>query len=73
MVKLKTRKPFFGRQKMNVMHFKAADGVKKTQSAPVRIDVDRMNFALSAERFTLPQGLSVEEARKHIIASAGGK
>lgn len=58
---------------MNVMSFKTTDSVKKTQSAPVRIDVDRMKSALSAERFTLPQGLSMEEARKHIIASAGGR
>jgi hypothetical protein len=58
---------------MNVMSFKTTDSVKKAQSAPVRIDAERMKSALSAERFTLPQGLSMEEARKHIIASAGGR
>jgi hypothetical protein len=55
------------------MSFKTTDSVKKAQSAPVRIDAERMKSALSAERFTLPQGLSMEEARKHIIASAGGR
>ena len=37
---------------------------------PLRIDVDRMRGALSSKRFELPQGLSVEDIRLHIIASA---
>lgn len=73
MIKSKARKPFYGKQKMNVMSFKTTDGAKKAQSAPVRIDSDRMKSALAAERFTLPQGLSMEEARAHIIAAAGGR
>lgn len=37
---------------------------------PIRINIDRMKSALSAESFVMPQGLSREEMRKHIIASA---
>lgn len=42
-------------------------------ASPVLIDLDRMKSALAAERFTMPQGLSREEMRQHIIASARGK
>ena len=58
---------------MNVMNLSKSSFDRQEQPAPVRIDIDRMNSALSAERFTLPQGLSAEEIRKHIIAKARGK
>lgn len=43
---------------------------KKT--APIRINIDRMKSALSAESFVMPQGLSREEKRKFIL-EAGKK
>jgi len=35
-----------------------------------RIDKVRMDAALASKSFDVPQGLSVEEIRQHIIASA---
>ena len=42
------------------------------KTAPVRINLDRMKSALSAETFVMPQGLSREEKRKFIL-EAGKK
>jgi hypothetical protein len=53
------------------MHFLKTDTVKKekSMSAPVLIDIERMKSALSADRFTMPKGLSREEKRKFILAA----
>jgi hypothetical protein len=42
------------------------------KTAPIRINLDRMKSALSAESFVMPQGLSREEKRKFIL-EAGKK
>ena len=42
------------------------------KTAPVRINLDRMKSALSAESFVMPQGLSREEKRRFIL-EAGKK
>lgn len=39
-------------------------------NALFRIDRKRMDDALASESFDVPQGLSVEEIRQHIIATA---
>jgi hypothetical protein len=44
----------------------------KPKTAPIRINLDRMKSALSAETFVMPQGLSREEKRK-LILEAGKK
>jgi hypothetical protein len=56
---------------MSLMHFLKTDTVKKekSMSAPVLIDIERMKSALSADRFTMPKGLSREEKRKFILAA----
>lgn len=44
----------------------------KEKTAPIKINIDRMKSALSAESFVMPQGLSREEKRKFIL-EAGKK
>ena len=46
---------------------------KKTESLPVVIDSRRMDQALNAKRFIMPQGLSREEMRQHILDAARKK
>ena len=56
---------------MNVMSLMVSTTpIQKT--APVKINLDRMKSALSAESFVMPQGLSREEKRK-LIMEAGKK
>ena len=56
---------------MNLMGFMVTTKpIQKT--APVKINLDRMKSALSAETFVMPQGLSREEKRKFIM-EAGKK
>ena len=57
---------------MNVMR-SIITTTSNQKTAPIRINLDRMKSALSAESFVMPQGLSREEMRKHIIASARKK
>ena len=42
------------------------------KTAPVRINLDRMKSALSAEAFVMPKGLTREEKRR-LILEAGKK
>ncbi|WP_245809066.1 hypothetical protein [Acinetobacter populi] len=57
-----------------MMHFVINDTQKKTtESAPVKISISRMQKALAAERFRMPEGLSREEKRQHILNAAKGK
>lgn len=46
------------------------DNSEEQESAPVKIDIERMESALSAESSIVPQGLGREELRKRIIESA---
>lgn len=57
-----------------MMHFKiSTTETRKIESKPVMIDSHRMDKALNTERFTMPQGLSREEMRQHILAAARKK
>ena len=58
---------------MNVMNFVVSTNSTDKTTMPIRINIDRMKSALSAESFVMPQGVSREEMRKHIIASARKK
>ena len=57
---------------MNVMGL-VITPASNQKTVPVRINLDRMKSALASETFVMPQGLSREEMRKHIIASARKK
>ena len=56
---------------MNVMGLVITQASNQ-KTVPVRINLDRMKSALSAESFVMPQGLSREEKRKFIL-EAGKK
>ena len=56
---------------MNVMR-SIITTTSNQKTAPIRINLDRMKSALSAETFVMPQGLSREEKRKFIL-EAGKK
>ena len=56
---------------MNVMSL-VITPTQNQKTVPVRINLDRMKSALSAESFVMPQGLSREEKRKFIL-EAGKK
>ena len=56
---------------MNVMSL-VITPTQNQKTVPVRINLDRMKSALSAESFVMPQGLSREEKRKFIM-EAGKK
>ncbi|WP_161798550.1 hypothetical protein [Acinetobacter sp. 243_ASPC] len=43
---------------------------KKTESAPVLIDIPRMEKALASKRYLMPQGLSRDEMIQHILNTA---
>ena len=58
---------------MNVMNFVVSTNSTDKTTMPIRTNIDRMKSALSAESFAMPQGLSREEMRKHIINSARKK
>ena len=56
---------------MSVMGFMVTT-TQTQKTAPIKINLDRMKSALSAESFVMPQGLSREEKRKFIM-EAGKK
>ena len=56
---------------MNVMGFMVSTTTNQ-KTVPVKINLDRMKSALSAETFVMPQGLFREEKRKFIM-EAGKK
>lgn len=58
---------------MNVISLVTSTSSTEQKTMPIRTNIDRMKSALSAETFVMPQGLSREEMRKHIIASARKK
>ncbi|WP_339521862.1 hypothetical protein [Pseudomonas sp. EL_65y_Pfl2_R96] len=43
---------------------------KETSDHPVAIDVDRMKTAQNMPRRTIPDGLTIEQMREHILATA---
>jgi hypothetical protein len=59
------------RWQMSVMGFMVTT-TQTQKTAPIKINLDRMKSALSAESFVMPQGLSREEKRKFIM-EAGKK
>lgn len=44
---------------------------QKSESAPIRIDIHRMQEALDTESYTIPEGLLDEEDIIHFILTAG--
>jgi len=56
---------------MSVMGFMVTT-TQTQKTAPIKINLDRMKSALSAESFVMPEGLSREEKRKFIM-EAGKK
>lgn len=58
---------------MNVMSLVISTNSTEQKTMPIRTNIDRMKSALSAESFVMPQGLTREEMRKNIIASARKK
>ena len=59
------------RWQMSVMGFMVTT-TQTQKTAPIKINLDRMKSALSAESFAMPQGLSREEKRRFIL-EAGKK
>jgi len=59
------------RWQMSVMGFMVTT-TQTQKTAPIKINLDRMKSALSAESFVMPQGLSREEKRRFIL-EAGKK
>lgn len=56
---------------MSVMGFMVTT-TQTQKTAPIKINLDRMKSALSAESFVMPQGLSRAEKRRFIL-EAGKK